>query len=265
MAAAIFREALVSRTEKLSPNFQRIWLTGAELKDFPVDSAGDYCKLLFDQQGAPITSHRHLAVLTEKPVLRTYTVRQFDAAIQQLIIDFVIHQGHKRIGPACHWAMHTQVNDQIVIRGPAKGKTINTAAARLLFIADMASLPALSAQLEQLPPDVSGLAVIEVMHAQDRLAIACPAGIKLHWVINPLSCRNNRLLADVVMALPWPKVTHSVWAACEFSNMRLLRNYFKDVRGIAKEALYISSYWKVDCTEEQHKAIKRADTETLGG
>ncbi|PZO92929.1 MAG: NADPH-dependent ferric siderophore reductase, partial [Streptococcus pyogenes] len=55
----------------------------------------------------------------------------------------------------------------------------------------------------------------------------------------------------------------AVWAACEFHSMRALRHYFKVDRPIPKTHLYISSYWKVDSTEDQHKIVKREDAQSI--
>ena len=45
--------------------------------------------------------------------------------------------------------------------------------------------------------------------------------------------------------------------------MRELRQYFRNEKEVAKENIYISSYWKRGVTKDGHKAIKRADAETL--
>lgn len=43
--------------------------------------------------------------------------------------------------------------------------------------------------------------------------------------------------------------------------MQDLRSYLRNERGVAKELLYISSYWKIGRTEDGHKADKRLDME----
>ena len=63
------------------------------------------------------------------------------------------------------------------------------------------------------------------------------------------------------MQLPWLEGTPSIWAACEFSNMRALRRYFKQEKKVEKKALYASSYWKSGLSEEQHKKVKRTDAD----
>ncbi len=51
----------------------------------------------------------------------------------------------------------------------------------------------------------------------------------------------------------------SVWAACEFSSMKVLRRFFKEEKVVDKSMLYISSYWKLGKNEDEHKIIKQQD------
>ena len=46
---------------------------------------------------------------------------------------------------------------------------------------------------------------------------------------------------------------------CEFSDMKLLRQYFKNI-GVEKENIYISSYWKKNSDQEEHKLFKNKTT-----
>ena len=72
---------------------------------------------------------------------------------------------------------------------------------------------------------------------------------------------DNSLLVNAVQQLSWPDQDVAVWAACEFHKMRSLRRYFRDIRKLNSERLYISSYWKLDRTDEQHKQDKKTDPE----
>jgi len=44
--------------------------------------------------------------------------------------------------------------------------------------------------------------------------------------------------------------------------MRILRKYFKLERQIPRDNLYVSSYWKIGSTEDQHKIAKQNDART---
>ncbi len=87
-----------------------------------------------------------------------------------------------------------------------------------------------------------------------------PDNITIEWVINPRPGERNTVLSDVVKRLPWHEGGRlSVWAACEFTSMRALRSYFREDRGLGKDDLYISSYWKLGMNEDTHKVIKSED------
>ncbi|WP_205619945.1 siderophore-interacting protein [Dasania marina] len=68
---------------------KRIILGGSALKGFPTNQDGAYIKLLLPD------NHQHSAAT------RTYTVRNYREAINELDVDFVLHGDG---GPASAWA-----------------------------------------------------------------------------------------------------------------------------------------------------------------
>lgn len=247
-------ELTVSKSQRITPNMQRITLQGEDLAEFKTDDEGSYVKLVFpveealpDDEGANV-------------IMRTYTIRKFNPYDLTLQIDFVLHgELGKNSGPASSWATRTKPGDTMPIFGHGKVKAATLEADWFLFAGDMTALPAISCQLEQLPADAKGYAVIEINSEQDQQSLQKPDGIDILWVINPQPNTVNTVLSDAVKTLPWLSDTPSIWAACEFSNMRLLRTYFKKEKQVSRENLYISSYWKVGQSEDKHKVIKRQD------
>ncbi len=53
-----------------------------------------------------------------------------------------------------------------------------------------------------------------------------------------------------------------MWCACEFDDMRALRDYFRNQRNVEHDRIYISSYWKNGVSEDGHKVLKRQYLET---
>ncbi|WP_040556388.1 siderophore-interacting protein [Reinekea blandensis] len=257
-----FRQLTVNDSQRLTPNMQRLWLSGDSLADFPMDADGAYIKLLFDNAGNAIADEQQIETLDGRPVMRTYTVRSFDPVNRQIVVDFVRHQHDGKTGPASAWADRVQPGDAILIGGPGPAKRLQTDADWVFLAADMTALPALSANLEQLGEQATGLAVIEVISEKDVQPLNKPDGVELHWVINPEPGTPNTVLADAVRRQSWRSGQVSAWAACEFSNMRAIRQYFKQERDVARDYLYVSSYWKMGNSEEEHKVVKREDAET---
>ena len=229
----------------LTPNMCRVTLGGAGLNDFPVDQESAYIKLMFPQGE------------DARPLVRTYTVSvQRDDEID---VDFALHEAE---GPASMWARNAQVGDQVLVGGPGPKKLINNDADWFLLVGDMTALPAITVNLAQLPADARGYAVLEVTTEADQQSLKKPDNVEIHWVVNNHPNADSSPLLDCVKSLNWLEGQPAVWAACEFHSMRVLRQYFKMERDVPKTHLYVSSYWKVDSTEDQHKVVKRDDAQT---
>lgn len=251
---------VVSHSQRISPNMQRITLQGKDLEKFPTGHEGDYVKLLFPVKNESALSGDKAVDADAKVIMRTYTIRKFNPVDLALDIDFVLHgELEKNSGPASTWAAQTKPGDTMLIYGPGKVKAASLEADWFLFAGDMTALPAISCQLELLPADATGYAIIEINSEQDQQSLQKPDGINILWVINPHPDRENTVLSDAVKTLPWLPGTPSIWAACEFSNMRLLRVYFKKDKQVSRDQLYVSSYWKMGKSEDKHKVIKKQD------
>ncbi|EPQ9984885.1 siderophore-interacting protein [Vibrio vulnificus] len=243
----------VVSTQTLTPNMQRIVFEGDFIKQFPQECEGGYIKLLFDARGN--TDLSQLAE-GERPVMRTYTIRRFDAKRGAIEVDFVRHiTSDTHCGFAARWAMAAQVGDAISMVGPGTIAPINTDADWFFMVADMTSLPALSAKAARLPKEAKGYAVVKITEASDQQTLELPSNIELIWLTG------EETLAQKVTHLPWLAGRASVWCACEFDSMRQLRQYFRNEREVGRDHIYISSYWKNGVSEDGHKVLKREDAE----
>ena len=241
----------VLKTEHISPNFQRITLGCDDLTSYPKDCEGGYIKLLFNDKG-----ETDLSTLNEgeRPIMRTYTIRQYNQEKSSIEVDFVRHTTSSlQCGFAARWASNVQVGESIHIGGPGLIKDMQTNVDWFFMIADMTALPALSAKIKKLPPSAMGYAVIKVTDEADIQILDMPKGIQVHWLTN------NETLPATVTSLNWLKGDVSVWVACEFEDMKVLRHYFRNEKQVDKDNLYISSYWKEGTTEDGHKIIKQKD------
>lgn len=240
------RRFTVMAKTMLTPHMLRVTLGGEAMQSFPPDQAGAYIKLRLTGEDGGI-------------VLRTYTVRA--QRTDGIDVDLVLHADG---GPAAQWAIHARPGDTIEIGGPGPRKRVDESADWFLLAGDMTALPAISDNLEHLPAHARGHAVIEVLSEAEIQPLDKPEGIKLHWVINEHPGENSDVLPDAVRAIDWEDGRPAVWAACEFSAMRQLRQYFKTEREVAKSDLYVSSYWKLGLNEERHKTAKQEDAEESG-
>lgn len=257
MANRKYRTLRVLSSTALTPNMKRLVFSGEELNDFPADSESGYFKLLFTPDGEPISKVEDITMMAPvKPIMRTYTIRAFNPESNELTVDFALHTDNE--GPASRWANNAKGNEEIVIVGPGPAKLAEHNADWFFFIGDMTSLPAISCNLELLPDSAKGHAVIEVATEHDIQDIKSPSELTITWLI-----KGKQSLLETIQSSFWYQGTPYIWCACEFSNMRALRKYFKVDKGIDKDSMYISSYWKAGMDEEQHVVVKRQDA--IGG
>ncbi|MDA8744836.1 siderophore-interacting protein [Rubripirellula amarantea] len=229
--------------KKISPHVLRLTFGGESMATFPAGAEGSYIKLMFPSDG-------------KRPKLRTYTVRK--QREEEIDVDFVIHGDG---GLAATWAQECPLGESILVGGPGPGTLVDPAADWFLLAGDLAALPALSVNLKTMPRDARGAAFIEVLSEEDKQLLDAPQGIEIHWLINPHPGKHPELLRQAVEDFEWKEGHPFVWAASEFGTMQGLRTYLKGTRGLGKEQLYLSSYWKLGITEEEHKEAKRADAQ----
>ena len=241
---------VVQRTERITPNMQRITFGGA-LEGFPVDIASAYLKLMFPLDTENSANGKSVAT-------RSYTVRRFDPDAQQIEMDFVVHGDH---GIACAWAAGAAAGDEILAGGPGPKKLLNLTGEWYLIIGDMSALPAIGANLAHLPADATGTALIEILDAADQQELTAPSGVDIQWLVNPDPARSIDIVMNAVRALDWSQAQCEAWVAGELDVVRSVRSFLKDDKGMQRQQMYASSYWQHGSTDEQHRVAKKSDSE----
>ncbi|MEM9454526.1 MAG: siderophore-interacting protein [Myxococcota bacterium] len=249
MSRADYRELTVVSMRAWTPNMVEVVVGGDELSGFPTDAESGYVKLLLPREGADDTPFD-----LRRAVKRSYTVRAFDPAKNELTLLFAKHDP---CGPATRWMKGAQVGDLVRITGPGYVKGLEPTADWFLLAGDLTALPAIAVLLERLPADANGHVLLEVPGDADAVALRRPAGMEIHWLASRDNGRSP--LPDAVQALDWPAGRVGVWVACEYTAMKSLREYLVSVRGVTRQQMYISSYWKRGNSDEEHKVFKKAE------
>jgi NADPH-dependent ferric siderophore reductase len=243
----------MKRSVRLTPNMQRVTIEGDELDDFPCAQEGAHIRLMLP--GHRQSEHDFVSQLAEgrrRPITRTYTVRHHRPDKNELDIDFALHPH----GRACNWAMSAQPGDFVAIAGPGAKKLTDFTVDWFLLMADMTAIPAAAAALEDMPRGAVGHAVFEIASWSDRQPFDAPAGISIHWLINPRPELPNDRQLGTVKELPWFSGRPGVFVAGESSIMKAARAYLTEERGISRRGLYASAYWKIGMREDQLRALK---------
>jgi NADPH-dependent ferric siderophore reductase len=241
---------------RLTPNMIRVTFAGPELAGFPEGREGGNCKLLIPDHDE---SREHFAArlsVGQSLVKRTYTVRKFDAATQELSIDFVAHGDE---GPASRWASYATPGDFLGFGGPSTPKVLHFEADWYLVAADPSAIPVAAAALEAMPRDAKGVAIFEITSEEDRQLIDMPEGIEAHWLVHADPHQPSTAQETLIRSLDWPAGRVQICIAGESGVICTLRAFLAQEKQVPREDTYISGYWKIGLIEDEHQKAKRAE------
>ncbi|WP_329387596.1 siderophore-interacting protein [Streptomyces sp. NBC_01351] len=252
--------AAVVRTERLTPHMVRIVLGGEGLQGFGAGEFTDhYVKLLFPPQGVTYPEPWDLERIRAEyprdqwPRQRAYTVRSWDPARMELTLDFVVHGDEGLAGP---WAARALPGELVRFLGPGGAYAPDRTADWHLLVGDESALPAIAATMERMPAGARVHAFVEVEGPADEQKIATPDGVAPVWVH-----RGDRpvgeALVEAVRALRFPSPDVHAFVHGEAGFVKALRHHLRLERGIPRERLSISGYWRLGETDEGWRAIKR--------
>ncbi len=284
----------VSAVRRLSPSFVRITFTGPDLQHFGDPGFDQRIKLVLpaaDRDGFEgVPMDRGWAGLHElpqdvRPAVRTYTTRGVRPEDREVDIDLVLHGDG---GPASRFATSAAPGDVVALLGPDArfdgdpgGLEFHApVGVPVLLVADETAVPAVARILEQLAPDATGEAVLEVPHADDRLDLVRPVGVRLTWSPRGDGEPGSLLRGGVVDALArtWPHLIGGLgagseveleplvddvlwevpeaepgageagdlyaWMAGEAGAITTLRRYLVRDLGVPREKVAFMGYWK---------------------
>lgn len=244
----------VKRTQRVGSHLLRVTLEGEQLRGFPVGVGGAHIKLFFprDGQAAPVLprlgeSGPIWPPADQRPITRTYSVREFRREENELDVDFVLHE---EAGPACDWARRALPGAQLGLAGPGGPWPLLAPAEYSVLVADLSAVPALSAILENLDSTAQGVAWVHVPTEEDCVELKHPPGLSVRYWVGPPGRTSELQLA--VRAEELPSEDLAVWLAGESSMVVALRQYFRKERGLPKNKIYAVPYWKVHLNEEAY-------------
>lgn len=201
-------------------SFARITFRGEALAQFVSASFDDHVKFI-------------IAGPDGEQVRRDFTPLVYDAGARELSLEFALHER----GAASDWARSAVAGRSAIIAGPRGSMIIPDDVDWHLLAGDRSALPAIRRRLAELPAGSRVIAVIAASGA-DRLPLDTRAELSLAWV------DDDAALVDTLRALPLPAGEGFAWFAGEAATAKRIRALFVEEKGIAKEAMRVSAYWK---------------------
>jgi NADPH-dependent ferric siderophore reductase len=243
--------ATVVSAERLTPGMVRVTVGGDDLDRFAAGEFTDhYVKLQLPPPGAdyaaPFDPEDVKAGRPREqwPRVRTYSVSAWDAERRLLTIDFVVHGDAGVAGP---WAAAAGPGDVLQLTGPGGAYAPDPQAAWHLMVGDLSVLPAIGASLARVADGVPVHVLVELDDDADRQPLTSPGD--LH-VTRLRADGTERVLLDAVRALAFPDGPVHAFVHGEASTVRAVRRHLLVERGLPREALSVSGYWKRSRTEE---------------
>lgn len=244
----------VTSTEQLTPRLTRVWFHSDDLSAFEGNASTDrYVKLVFPKAGVTYSDPLDMRALRgtippeDMPVVRTYTALFPSVAAGTLAIDFVIHGDEGVAGP---WAAAAQPGDTLLANGPGGGYRPDLDADWHLLAGDESAIPAITAALAALNAERQD-AVVRVVIVIDgpgyEPELSLPTGAELIVVHREAGGD----LVEAVRALPWPDGRVHAFVHGEGNAvMHGIRPYLLRERGLGRDQVSISGYWRQGRTEE---------------
>ena len=249
---------ILRKKEFVTPHLIRVYLENNDVSFFEDTTLGGTCKLLFPPLGI---RDIHYAEYDEtnkkwvspsdkfKPVSRTYTLRNIDAANNQVVIDIA---NHGLNGPGSRWANEAKIGDRIGVSMKSKKKDLAPKTDFILLAADLTGLPAISTIIESLSANTKGIVCVEVPTENDIHTIETKANLEFKWIINP-EVGNGTALHTLVKKQNLPKRKEGkrfAYIAGESKSVKEIKSFFKDDLEWKKDEFYCTSHWKAGKAEK---------------
>ena len=240
--------ATVVTTERLTPNLIRVVLGGDGLRDFVMPETTDtYVNLAFP-------------TLEAATARRRYTVRAWDPATRELTIDFVVHGDEGVAGP---WAAAARPGDILDFTGPSGGYRPEANADWHLFVGDEAALPAIAASLEAIRPDTTAIVRLLCDGPDHQLELTSPGRLDVEWLQRTGQQSDGELLLGALRDLSFPAGSVHAFVHGEADEIRGIRRHLLAERGLSRQAMSCSPYWRRHMNDEAWREIKRDFVATM--
>lgn len=252
----------VHSLQRISPRVTRMLAGGPGLSAYQENGCTDaHVRILFPRAGVGYPEDFDMRWILARmprehwPRTRTYTVRYVDWVAGELAIDFF---DHGRPGLARSWLATLAPGDEVLMQGPGGRYRPDENADWYLFVGDQVALPAIAAALEVLDAGARARVVLDVGDAADEQPLASSADLDVTWL--------HRAKEDdavrAVERMSFREGTVDAFVHGEAKTIHLLRRHLMKVRGLRRDQVSISGYWRLGMNDEAWREWKAAHPES---
>ncbi|MFG2137013.1 siderophore-interacting protein [Streptomyces sp. NPDC048650] len=198
----------------------------------------------------------------ERPVMRSYTIREQRHEPREFDVDFALHGAGSPAdtaagGPASRWAAHARPGDRLTVLAPAVedngGVDFRPPPGTdwILLTGDETALPAIAGILSWLSPRTHAKVWIEIAHEDDRQPLPTFADADITWLVRDgARAAHHEPVLEALRAAELPEGTPYAWVAGEAGTVKAVRRHLVRERGIDRRAVKFTGYWRRGATEE---------------
>ncbi|RLP74514.1 siderophore-interacting protein [Mycetocola tolaasinivorans] len=179
---------------------------------------------------------------------RDYTVRAFTPASADSPAELVLWGVEHPHGPVGAWVAGAAVGDTVGVIGPRGSELFPTDYPHYLVGADETALPALTRWIEEAPHCAHLTVFAEVAHAGARIELPHRDNATVTWLYRDA----GESLATAIGELPTNLGNTFVWVAGEAGALIPLRRHLLRERGLDRNQIDISGYWKRGVADLDH-------------
>lgn len=227
----------------------RVTLAGPELEGFEIPAPTQHIKFIMPEPGQdrpmlpdPSLPRGENRPGQPRPLMRTYTVRRFDATGPEMDVDFVLHGE----GAGSDWVERAKSGDIVAFAGPGgRPYAPDPNAAWYVLAGDETALPAMATLLERLSATMRVRIYAEVAEPADALPFTSQAQLETTWLPRgSAESLPGSLLEAALAEAPAPEGDGRVWLACEATIMRRIRKHLLDAWHLDPASIVTRGYWK---------------------
>lgn len=170
---------------------------------------------------------------------RPYTIRRWDRARAEMVVDLVVHEG----GVGASWALAAKPGDMVGLCNPEGRYRLPVAAQWIVLLCDITGLPAAARILEELTGDIAVKVHVELPDIADSQTLTSQADMCVSWYDSFGKDGAASRLDDIARGIQLPDGPGYIWIAGEATCVSESRKHFRDVLGFDKQRITAVGYW----------------------